>query len=101
MLNENIINRAIEMAKDEIDLTIAQKAHKLHEGKTLREICDVDIFNDESMCEDLLNYIAAAPYNMAHNIDETESDLEFEQAYAIYQFIMGRYAVWCDWAEQA
>lgn len=94
MIKENIINRAIEMAKDEIDLTIAQKAHKLHEGKTLREILDVDIFNDESMCEDLNNYISC-------NVDRTEADQEFEQAYAIYQFIMGRYAVWCDWAEQA
>ena len=94
MLNENIINRAIEMAKDEIDLTIAQKAHKLHEGKSLREICDIDIFNDESMCEDLDNY------GKTH-IDEDEADQDFEQAYATYQFIMGRYRTWCDWAEQA
>lgn len=93
MLNENIINRAISMADKEIDIKVAQKAHKLHEGKTLREICDIDIFSDESMRDDLDNYVKT-------HIDETEEDQEFEQAYATYQFIMGRYATWCDWAEQ-
>lgn len=94
MINENIINRAINMAADEIDLKIAQKAHKLHEGKSLREICDVDIFSDASMCDNLDNYVKT-------HIDPTEEDQEFEQTYATYQFIMGRYATWCDWAEQA
>lgn len=94
MINENIINRAIEMAKDEIDINVAQKAHKLHEGKTLREICDVDIFDDTCATEALEQYVA-------DNIDETEDDQEFEQVYATYQFIMGRYRTWCDWAEQA
>lgn len=94
MINENIIDRAIKMAENEIDLEIAQKAHKLHEGKSLREICDVDIFSDVAMCEDLDNYVKT-------HIDETEADQEFEQAYATYEFILSRYATWCVWAEQA
>ena len=94
MIKENIINRAIDMAAGEIDLNIAQKAHKLHEGKTLREICDIDIFSDEAMRETCEDYVKT-------HIDETEADQEFEQVYATYQFIMGRYATWRDWAEQA
>ena len=94
MINENIINRAINMAADEIDLKTAQKAHKLHEGKTLKEIVQVDIFDDPCMCDNLDNYVKT-------HIDPTEEDQEFEQAYAAYQFIMSRYVTWCDWAEQA
>ena len=94
MINENIINRAISMADKEIDLKVAQKAHKLHEGKTLKGIVKVDIFDDPCMCDNLDNYVKT-------HIDPTEEDQEFEQAYATYQFIMGRYATWCDWAEQA
>ena len=94
MLNENIINRAINMASEEIDLTVAQKAHKLHNGKTLREICDIDIFDDPDMTEELNQYVA-------DNIDETEEDQDFEKVYATYQFIMRRYATWCGWSEQA
>lgn len=90
MLNENIINRAINMASEEIDLKIAQKAHKLHEGKSLKEIVKVDIFDDPCMTEELNQYVA-------DNIDETEEDQDFEKVYATYKFIMGRYATWCGW----
>lgn len=93
-ISQDIITRAIDMAEQEIDLKTAQKAHKLHEGKSLREICDVDIFDDESMCENLDNYVNT-------HIDETEADQDFEKVYATYQFIMGRYATWCGWAEEA
>lgn len=90
-INQDIINRAINMAEEEIDLTIAQKAHKLHNGKSLKEIVQVDIFDDESMREDLNQYVA-------DNIDETEEDQEFELVYAVYQYIMERYSVWKEWA---
>lgn len=90
-INQDIINRAINMAEEEIDITIAQKAHKLHNGKSLKEIVQVDIFDDPCMIEDLNQYVA-------DNIDETEEDQEFELVYAVYQYIMGRYSVWKEWA---
>ena len=93
-INQDIINRALNMASEEIDLAIAQKAHKLHNGKSLKEIVQIDIFDDPCMTEELNQYIA-------DNIDETEEDQDFELVYAVYQYIMGRYSVWTAWTEQA
>lgn len=96
-INQAIINSAINMAEEDtsVDLSIAQKAHPLHNGKTLKEIVQIDIFDDPCMVEELDQYVA-------DNIDETEEDQEFERAYAVYQYIRWeRYPIWKEWAEQA
>ena len=93
-VTEEILTEACKIAAKEIDLDVAQRAHELHNNKSLLEICHVDFYDDDSMREELQAYVD-------DNVDYDEDDREFELVYATYQFIMCRYATWSAWVEQA